>query len=212
MLELISVHVPKCAGTAFRTALRRAYGESAIHLDYADRPLDPAAPMHLDPDGFFARRPALPADARVVHGHFHAGKYRHLGPSCPRIAILRHPVSRTVSHYGFWLRLAPAGHALHAYMRDAGLDLLAFARLPFIRHAYARVLFAGLDRRDFAFVGTVETLASDTPRLAALLGRDLVLPRENAAPAPPRVSPEQAAGLADLLAEDIAFYEAWRSA
>src|SRR5579875_762665 len=150
MLELISVHVPKCAGTAFRMALQQAYGRAELDLDYADRPLDPAAPMHLDPDGFFARRPEPPAGARVVHGHFHAGKYRHLDEACPRIAILRHPVARTISHYEFWLRLAPAGHALHAYMRESGLDLLGFARLPFIRHAYARVLFAGLDRREFA--------------------------------------------------------------
>jgi hypothetical protein len=209
VLTLISVHVPKCAGTAFRAALERAYGAGAVLQDYGDRPFDPAAPMHLDPDGFFAREPDLPAGVRVVHGHFHAAKYRRVGRGVPRIAVLRHPVARTVSHYHYWRRLAPGAHALHAYMRAAELDLLAFARLPFIRHAYGRVMFAGLSRRDFDFVGAVETLERDLGALSVLLGCRLEMPVENVSPEEAVVSPAERAALDALLAEDIALYEGW---
>ena len=210
MIELISVHVPKCAGTSLRLALERAYGPASVHGDYADRPLDPAAPMHLDPDGFFGPTPVLPAEARVVHGHFHIRKYRTIRASIGRIAFLRHPVARAVSHYDYWNRLAPAGHALHAYMRERRLDLPAFVRLPFIRRLYRRVLFAGVSRREFDLIGTTETLAADLARLSALLGKELVLPVENAAEAMPALEPALAAELARLLTDEIAFYESWR--
>ncbi len=208
-LAVISVHVPKCAGRALRRALERAYG--SVCEDYADRPFDPSSAMHLDPDGFFARSPAPPGGARAIHGHFHAAKYRHVPAAVPRIAILRHPVARTISHYRYWQRTEPGGHTLHRYMRDENLDLLAFARLPFIRHAYRQVMFAGLDRAAFAFVGTMETLDADLPRLNRLLGVELALSlaaddmAQDETPPPP----ETLAALHRLLADDTAFHESW---
>jgi hypothetical protein len=211
LLELISVHVPKCAGTALRTALARAYGADHLHLDYADRPFDPTAPMHADPAAFFGRTPEIPSAARVVHGHFHAGKYQSLPRSVRRIAILRHPVARTISHYNYWRRLAPAEHTLHRSVMEAALCLADFARLPFIRHAYAGVMFAGLRRDDFDFIGTMETLDVDLPRLVNLLGRPLDLAVENVGDTV-RPPSDVGAALAALLAEDIALYENWRHA
>ena len=51
-IEVISVHVPKCAGVSLRHVFESAYGDDAVLLDYGDRPADPTSPMNLDPREF----------------------------------------------------------------------------------------------------------------------------------------------------------------
>ena len=215
MLELISVHVPKCAGSSFKQTLLHAYGADAIRWDYGDRPADPSAPMNLDPDGFFARHwssgyPQL-AGKRVVHGHFHVGKYRAAPDRPLRIVFLRHPVERTISNYRFWLQFPRHGHALHDYVLDNQLTLVEFAKLPSMRHFYERVFFAGIERSVFDFVGTVEALESDMRRLAGILNLELPAFRENVGPQADAAAPPDPARdeLADVLSDDIRFYSEW---
>lgn len=220
MVELISLHVPKCAGTSLRTALQAAYGADAVYLDYADRPIDPAAPMNLDPDGFVAgfRRHGYPflEGKRVVHGHFHAGKYAHL-QARRRATFLRHPVDRLISHFEFWRTLPPHGHALHQYVLDSGIDVIRFARLPMMRFFYSRAFFGGVDMHAFDLIGSVEGMDRDVRALADLIGHPLLVAVENAGmrgqpSPPPSVLPGDGALrdiLAGILGDDIAFYERW---
>jgi hypothetical protein len=214
--ELISVHVPKCAGSSFRVALQRAYGEDEVQLDYGDRVADPAAPMNLDPDGFLERVRAGGyaelAQKRVVHGHFHVGKYRYYTEPCRRITILRHPVDRTISNYHYWQHFDRHGHALHDYMLDRGLSLLQFARLPYMRHFYERVFFGGIERSVFDYVGSVETLQHDLSALSEMLGRPLGMFQTNLGPDASSVDAEDPGvreELEQLLGSDIAFYRRW---
>jgi hypothetical protein len=217
MLELISVHVPKCAGSAFALTLQHAYGEDAVFLDYEDRPVDPSSPMNLDLDGFVERFTAGPLRAiaakQVVHGHFHVGKYRAVGSRCRRITFLRHPVDRTLSHFFFWQRLPRHGHALHDYVLDRGLSVIEFARLPYIRHFYERVFFGGIDRDAFDFVGSVERFADDIVRLSQLLDRPLDEFTTNVGAEDRRIRRAGDDALRDelsrLLADDVAFFHRW---
>ena len=59
MLEVISVHIPKCAGTSLLHSLEYNYGKNQIYQDYEDRPLNPCSKMNVDPEGFFARSNAI---------------------------------------------------------------------------------------------------------------------------------------------------------
>lgn len=209
MLELISVHVSKCAGSSFRNALKEAYGPEGVFEDYADRPGDPASAMNLDPDGFLAAHHVLPDATRAVHGHFHVDKYRHLPDSIPRIAFLRHPVERTVSHYHYWMQLPSVGHRLHDYVLERQLDLLAFARLPFIRRFYSGVMFRDAWMERFHFIGHFESIRDDVDDLGRLLGRDLRLGAENTgAPRDPLAAATRAE-LQEILSEDVGFYQRW---
>lgn len=213
MLRLISVHVPKCAGTAFAQTLQQAYGADKVYLDYADRPVDPSSPMHLDPEGFFESFAggAFPfgAEVEVVHGHFNLRKYRAVDRACPRITFLRDPVDRTLSHYAFWQKLPRHGHRLHDYVLDRGLGIVEFARLPFIRHFYRDVIFGGVERDELDFVGSVETLERDMARLSALVGRPLAAFTTNVGPRDEVVESAVREELTDLLAGEIALYRRW---
>lgn len=217
-LDMLSVHVPKCAGTAFFKALESAYGRRALLVDYDDFPLDPAAPMNLDPEGCFSRWhncewPQL-RRYRVIHGHYHIHKYSRVSARL-RITFLRDPLDRLVSHYFFWKNTQPRGHSLHAYTLEQKLSLEEFARLPNVRRCYTGVFFRGVDIGEFDFVGFYEQAGSDVARLSKLAGIDLDLPVVNANPqsgygravAELRADPARLARIRNLLADDIAFYE-----
>jgi hypothetical protein len=216
VLELISVHVPKCAGSSFLAALQGAYGVEGVQLDYDDHLADPASPINIDPDGFFerARSSGYPelAGRYAVHGHFHIDKYRAVTERCRRVTILRDPVDRTVSNYYFWQHLNRTGHTLQDYVLDRRLSLVEFARLPIMRYFYERVMFRGVERELFDYVGSVETLDRDLLALSELLGRPLGMVHANAGPEPESAAAQDGeirAELTELLRDDIAFYRRW---
>ncbi len=218
MTLLVSVHVPKTAGIALRAALTQAWPSHRVFLDYADRPLDPAAAMHIDPDGFRERwqrmLPDILAGYDVAHGHFNPAKYAGV-PNARWITFVREPVRRLVSHYYFWRAWPRSGNRLHEYMLDNALSLYEFARLPCMRRVYTGVFFAGVDVDRFDFVGAQERFDADVARLERLLGRALPMPdRTNetqsteydAAVADILDNPKQVRALEDLLADDLRFY------
>jgi hypothetical protein len=223
MLEVISLHVPKCAGSSLKSTLQDAFGPQSVYEDYADRPLDPASPLRRDPAAFFAAAEAAGCahldGKRVVHGHFHALKYAKL-PCRHRITFLREPVDRLISHYFFWKTLGRHGHSLHDYFLDHQLDIEQFAQLPVIRTAYSESFFGGADMRAFDFIGFCDDYERDLARLAARLGAALRPTHAN--PTATGGYPEERrailenrpllARLRAILRDDIEFYEGLRAA
>ncbi|NEO52713.1 MAG: sulfotransferase family protein, partial [Okeania sp. SIO3B5] len=87
-VELISVHVPKAAGTAFRQVLLQVYGTQGVLTDKTNM--------------FEDNMPAtIHWQAKVIEGHFRAGKYDQLFPQAKRITWLREPIHRLISDYCF---------------------------------------------------------------------------------------------------------------
>jgi len=217
-LELISVHMPKCAGTSFRQSLIAAYSEPAVRFDYSDAPLNPSSPMNLDPEGFFAEAANWqpPDGIKAIHGHFHIHKYNHIKASCLRATFLRHPVDRLISHYFYWLNTPKHNHRLHDYVLDKGLTLTQFARLPMLRYSFTGGFFKDVDMGIFDFIGLHERYQTDIDRLAVLLGRPLPSASNNLNPQPDYDQKKRAlvtdpaimAELTHILAKDIGFYEA----
>lgn len=171
---LISVHIPKTAGTAFRDLLLRRFGDRLL-TDYGDRPLSHAAPVRW----VRAARGAWQANARLqgyeaVHGHFLAFKYRHV--DAPMVTWLRDPVQRMVSRYQHYLRDVAEGRPLQAVRGlRPGLRLEEFVELPRYHNTYAKY-FVGVPRRRLAWVGFTEDMPGSLERLHRTLGIDLGQP------------------------------------
>jgi hypothetical protein len=216
-MDLIYVHVPKCAGTALREALTDAYGHDQIYQDVSDRLLDPLSPINIRRDDFLrnfrAERAALLARKHVVHGHLCIQKYD--GIDALRVTILRHPIDRLISHYFFWIYCAPHGHSLHDKFLAERPTITQFAQIPQIARFYERILFRDADMSIFDLVGLTEQMDETIARLEKLIGKKLKVKRsnENGSPFYTRQraeilqNPKIMRELADALREDIAFYE-----
>ena len=138
MLSLISIHVPKTAGTNFIEILKVIYPPDRIHMDYGtERDLVAArtcAPeIVADPVGFGQR-------FDVIHGHFHYLKYAQTFAEIPVLATLRHPVSRVVSHYRHVALHGEMSVERHRLIMTGQMDMVAFSRVHFVGNAQTAYL------------------------------------------------------------------------
>lgn len=218
--HVISVHVPKAAGSSLQRAFRDLYGD-ALLTDYQDRIADPTSLYNLDPDRFWQQSAAYVDVARrhqVIHGHFHLAKYDGL-ENAARVTMLRDPLYRALSNYHFWKMSEPLYHPLARYVIEDGLDFKAFCRLPIMRYMYSRIYFAGIDLKRFDLVGIHEDMNGYYGRLETLLGRTLPRHHERKAPegayAEDRHELENNArlrrSLTDLFFEDYAIFDRART-
>ena len=159
MVELISVHVPKTAGTTFQAILNQVYGEENIYLDYKEpRPVKYGLSK-------------LPSKTRVIHGHFLHFKYDHLYPQSQRIIWVRNPIYLVISLYFYWLHI-PLGpvEKQQKIVRDVknfkiGLD--EFIERPEARNFLSK--YSGELLTKFDFVGVQEFLEEDLIYLKKML-------------------------------------------
>lgn len=137
-IVIISLHIPKSAGTSFRHALEHAYG-SALWLNYGD--------------DFSAD--AVPPGTECIHGHIPGNAYRDVFPGHRLITMVRHPVQRVVSNYHHFLTRPDPRNLASRALHELDLSLLEFAQLPGMRNEACRYV-AGRAPEDFDFVGLTE--------------------------------------------------------
>jgi len=213
---IISVHVPKTAGTSFAVWLESVFGSGQLVRDYDDRPIDPKSEMNVDPTGFLSRYGAarkLPKGALAVHGHFWAKKYERI-ENAVRITFLRDPIERAISHYYFWLNTPGDGHSLHQRVLDERMGMLDFARLPQMRGFYRDYVFRDVDMAAFDFIGDMSFFDEELGRLEALLGVRGTRATVGENPAANYSSMRELAlttgavrdELAEILTDEVAFY------
>jgi Sulfotransferase family len=216
-MELISVHVPKCAGTSLGDGLVRAYGLEQIFFDSGDRLLDPGSPINVDRKKYLrefdSARDSLLTGKCVVHGHFCARKYDRLRAA--RFTMLREPLDRLISHYLFWEHLESHGHALHDRFLSERPTVIEFARMPEFRNFYREVMFLDVDMKTFDLIGSMEEMDQTMAALQKLIGKKLYFEKNNTNHcghcrqfrADIMQSPQKRGALRDLLADEIEFYE-----
>jgi hypothetical protein len=148
MVELISVHLPKTAGTTFGKILTQIYKPHQICYDY------PNLPESTTP---------LTSETKVIHGHFYGNKYDAQFPQAKKIIWLRHPISRLISYYFFW-KTHPKGKVPLNMDR---ISLVEFSETPETRNQITTTV---VNLNNFYFVGIQELFAEDIAELAAILG------------------------------------------
>ena len=156
MLELISVHLPKTAGTAFRHVLIDIYGLKGVLEDY------PPDRIH-NPDSEITK------ETKVIHGHFDPIKYRNYFPAAKRIVWLRHPLFRLISEYFFAKTINDRNNAIHARLLDENLSILDFAKIPQMKNFITQKL-GGMPLSEFNFVGIQEFYQADLKDLQKTMG------------------------------------------
>ena len=155
MVDIISVHIGKTAGTAFRRILSQIYGERNIIWDYPPDDYQPSTP--------------LPDSIRAIHGHFASEKYIDFFSEAKWIVWLRHPVLRLISEYFFAQIYKDAYNSLHAELAEKKLGLLEFAEQPLARNIQSGQIL-GKELTKFAFVGLQEFYSEDLAELQERMG------------------------------------------
>lgn len=174
---MISMHIPKTAGTSFRAHLIAIFGDD-ICFDYGSQYsfVDSTPPNlsmrafrllnHLR-DSARMRMRQRPGD-RCIHGHFQADKYLDRYPDARYVTWLRDPVERVVSQYRHWKRRPDRGHSISCRLHREKLSLERFAELEAVRNLHTRY-FGGMKVEDFYFVGIQERYEADLAAFYAKL-------------------------------------------
>ncbi|OUD13824.1 sulfotransferase family 2 domain-containing protein [Thioflexithrix psekupsensis] len=162
---IISVHLPKTAGTSFAAALQQHFGEKLLH-DYADSPLNtPVTERHRRA----FQQALVHADSEekkieCIHGHFLPVKYLLLADTqhINFVTWMRNPVDRVLSHYYFWKNNphSGVGKPLRHKMMTENWSLERFCLGPELRNVYGQFLF-GFPLAYFSFIGITEHYQRD---------------------------------------------------
>ena len=211
-IELISVHIPKTAGTSFRNTLKAVYGEEAV--------------VRLDVDVIGGKEilrvnqaaytdKTLPKQARVIHGHFCPGELSDrftLPQEHQIITWLRDPVDRVASNYYYLAKrlaeeLDEVGKNLNI-LSKMQRTLLEYAEDELNRNRISKFLH-GTPLEQLAFVGIQEYYTEDLQVLAKLLKwTDFTEFKHNVTASKYEVSPEERAEIAALNDLDVKLYDA----
>lgn len=171
---LISLHVPKTAGTSFANELRAWFGNENVHLHYrTDAGVMPAA---------VPTRPGL-----CVHGHFNS--LRGLGvsdyyPSADQfIMFLRDPFSRFISQWRFLHQRyteglspgeSPPNPNVEAWMNERAVAFSegndGYSFLAHFPRPVDRSNIAGILDMPFVSIGVVEKYDTSLSTMASRLG------------------------------------------
>jgi hypothetical protein len=159
---LISLHLPKTAGSSFLASLEQHFGDGLLR-DYADAPLNKSktrrnvtALYRCLLNGFRPFR-----NVECIHGHYLPLKYM-LCRKTTLITWMRDPVERMVSHYHYCLRHYAGEQTppLHKRIVEEEWSLERFCLAPELRNIYCQFTW-GVPLTRFDFIGITEFYDSD---------------------------------------------------
>lgn len=206
--ELISLHIPKTAGTSFRNILKAVYGdEEVVRFD-------------MNENGTFLNeqpytKSTLPR-VRVIHGHFIFKSLRkefQIPDDCKIITWVRNPVDRVISNY-YYLE-SRLKDILNEEKRNLNIlvkmqrTLLEYARAEINRNRQAKFL-NGTVPDDFDFIGIHEFFNEEVVRLSRVLQWKTipeVLYHNKTETDKPEIQEEVIHEILELNKEDTAIYE-----
>jgi hypothetical protein len=196
---IVSIHVPKCAGTSFKRVLQDICG-ARIWYNYG---------TIFSRDQ--ARAELVPPGTKFIHGHFLADAFDDLFPDRRLVTWIRHPVERLVSNYHHFLRSPDMRDDCCRALHERKLGLRQFADLDWMRNETGRYL-ANKPVGDFEFVGITERFEASIRHFCNVFGfrNTARFPRENLNPDRRTecydISPEDHAYILERNASDLAWY------
>ena len=146
--HILFVHIPKTAGTSFRLAAQKYFGEENTFYDYSPASVE-TSPSILnyvyEENDMYKFAQMLKKNKQVfLSGHFNVTKYMPLFETLNVITFIRNPVNQVVSHY-------------QHYCRDLNYkeDFLTFIKDKRFKNVQSRML-RGKPLKLYGFVGLTE--------------------------------------------------------
>ncbi|WP_231758084.1 sulfotransferase family 2 domain-containing protein [Microbulbifer elongatus] len=108
MDPIVFIHVPKTAGTSFRSGADAFFGSGRVCRDYGAEAAETSGIvrqwMNLSPDNWMFRKAFEREGYQLLAGHFHAARYVSVFGVQRMVTFLRNPLQRTVSEYTHFVR------------------------------------------------------------------------------------------------------------
>jgi hypothetical protein len=172
---ILSIHIPKTAGTSFGESLKATFGERLM-LDYGDwagfnspevigHRAERTAQMR-------ARRDELLETFDVIHGHFLADKYLGLFPQADFVAFFRDPYQQTLSNYFFMQNNPHLPHPAVKMFHDAKMTILDFLSWDGVPNPHAKFL-GSVPVESLAMVGLTEEFSRSMALFKSTFGHDV---------------------------------------
>jgi hypothetical protein len=162
---IVSVHLPKTAGSSFLSILKNRFGERLL-LDYGDFPVNTPRDSRQN-NAVISDNTITQIDFSgydCIHGHFLPRKYLSLAKKEQTLFVtwLRDPLERMVSHYTFWKRTYHPIHSpyLHRRMILEEWSLERFCLSDEMHNIYAQFLWC-FSLSLFDFIGITEHFEDD---------------------------------------------------
>ncbi|MCF3935757.1 sulfotransferase family protein [Acuticoccus sp. M5D2P5] len=161
---IISIHVPKTAGSRFGEILKARYGDALAYYygpnNPKTHPLARVRPKDLDAD-LFDRLHA--SGVRILHGHMRANLLMRSVPDHSRYWVwLREPIEQVISYYHFVRTSKGDGGPLYQAVQEQGISLDEFVTLPQITNVQTQ--YCGpLQLEKAGFVGVTEQFSRMLP-------------------------------------------------
>lgn len=160
---LISLHLPKTAGSSFAASLKDHFGEK-LKKDYSDLPLHKSAPQRNSNALYHSVRNHFINDFLVnntecIHGHFLPLKYRFIKGQHSYITWMRDPAERLASQYYYMQRTySPENAEKQSLLKkviENNWSLERFCLGPELQNTYSKFLW-GFPITSFSFIGIME--------------------------------------------------------
>ncbi len=166
---IISIHVPKTAGSSFRTSLQRTYGQRLL-VDNEDWPelRTPEGDRHNVErrEAMLQVKDQLAENYAAIHGHFAASKYADVFSDGLLTIFFRNPYQHTISTYEH-ARRTSSNRPDHQRFLDR--DMSIFDLLEMVPDHQSMYL-GGVEPDALAFVGVAEQYARSVRTFRAVCG------------------------------------------
>ena len=173
--QILSLHIPKTAGTSFAEILKKVYGETAVQSLHI-QPLKEQGDWRVIQKGEIITPDQIRGEEPVVHGHFHYQVLQKYAPELterPIITWLRHPVERVASAYRYADKIyrteLSETHPRLNILNSLKRNLMEYSSIPFNQNLMSKML-SGTALEELFFVGIVEHFEEDLAYLSAKLG------------------------------------------
>ncbi|MEM7548926.1 MAG: sulfotransferase family 2 domain-containing protein [Bacteroidota bacterium] len=207
MLEVISIHIPKTAGTSFLEICNKNYnkGEVYHYIERKNRLRKVKKQVSIY---------TMPSKTKVLHGHL---TYKHLRlihkwNNSKVITWLRDPVERAISWYLFQQRTIHNNPETNPYKEYKGMPIIDFLSMEEYRNVMSKFL-QGIELEDLFFFGFIESFHNDLKQLANMMKwQKINLTHENSNEAFKKahyhsITKTEREKIKDLNEEDVLLYE-----
>ncbi len=185
MLQLISIHIPKTAGSSFYHILKEVYGEQ-LSISYRRKDYKQALQNNI------SFSDSLRKKTTILHGHlyYHELKELHQNSNAKVICWLRDPVDRVISNYRHFIQRNSLPNVSRPNQHRIKESLLTYAQHKENQNRMSEFL-KGIDLEDLFFIGFLEFIEKDLFELSKLLDwPDFNIPKLNTSSAPRIKIPE----------------------